>query len=99
MMRYRQKLELRQMILGLMDIGTRLFAISAVCSYAISLQKKNPEDNSPIELADYFCAMSKHRIAQLESDLSSNNDKQANVIAKKVIDEDYLWLENGIMKM
>lgn len=82
-----------------MEIGTELFAISAVCSYAVNLQKKNPDDNSPIELADYFCAMARRRIGHLYSDLSHNDDRQANVIAKKVIDEDYLWLEKGIIEI
>lgn len=100
MMRYRQKLEARQMILGrLMEIGTELFAISAVCSYAVHLQKNDPKDNSPIELADYFCAMARRRIDNYYTELSHNDDRQANAIAKKVIDEDYLWLEKGIIEI
>jgi len=98
MARYREKLESRQMILGrLMEIGTELFAMAAVCSYAVNLQKKNPIDNTPIELADYFCAMARRRINVLETALDHNDDHQANEIAKKVINQEFLWLEKGIM--
>jgi alkylation response protein AidB-like acyl-CoA dehydrogenase len=58
MARYQQGLESKQLILGrLMEIGTDLFAMTACCSYAVMLKKKNPQDESPIELANYFCEM------------------------------------------
>jgi len=100
MARYQQGLEKRQMILGrLMEIGTDLFAMSAVCSYAESLQKKNPEDKSPMELADYFCAMARRRIELRYESLSENDDRQANDVAKKVLQNDFMWLEKGIMPL
>lgn len=97
---YQQGLEKRQMILGrLMEIGTDLFAIAAACSYANILVKKNPEDKSPIELADYFCAIARRRIALRYEALSSNDDKQANEIAKSVLHDNYTWLERGVIAM
>lgn len=97
--RYRQELERRQMILGrLIEIGTDLFAISATCSYAISLQKER-SDTSPIHLADYFCKMATRRINERFQALSDNDDRQANQIAKEIINNEYRWLENGIMWM
>ena len=53
---YRDKLELKQLLLArLMEIGTELFAMTASCSYALSCAKSETCDDSPIDLADYFC--------------------------------------------
>ena len=96
--RYRQKLERKQMILGrLMEIGTELFAIAATCSYAMSLQKEMPGDRTPIELADYFSQIAERRVKERFRALSDNDDRQANKLAAKVIDEDLRWLEEGII--
>ncbi|HEY4830975.1 MAG TPA: hypothetical protein VIH61_00215, partial [Waddliaceae bacterium] len=63
----------------------------------ISLEKERPGDPSPIHLADYFCKMAKRRINDRFLALSDNDDKQANRIAKNVINNEYRWLEDGIM--
>ena len=98
MARYQKKLERKQMILGrLMEIGTELLAIAATCSYAISLKKENPNDRTPIQLAEYFCNISKRRIRQHFRALSDNDDTQANKLAKSVIDKELKWLEEGII--
>jgi len=98
MARYREKLEARQLIMGrLMEIGTELFAISATVAYAASLHKKNPNDNSVLDLADYFAESSERRIDELFDSLSDNDDKLANAVAKRVINGDMKWLEEGIM--
>lgn len=100
MLKYRQHLERKQMLLGrLMDIGTDLFAMAATCSYAHEIKNKHPEDNSPIELADYFCKMATRRINEAFYALSHNDDKAANALAKKVIEKQYRWLEKGIAWM
>lgn len=100
MVKYRQHLERKQMLLGrLMEIGTDLFAMAAVCSYAQSMKNQDPEDNSPIELADYFCQMATRRIDQAFNALKHNDDRAANVLAKKVIEKRYRWLEKGIAWM
>ncbi len=96
MLKYRQRLEGKQMLLGrLMEIGTDLFAMAATCSYALSLQDK--EGKAPLELADYFCCMAKRRIEERFKALGSNDDRHANAIAKQTLDKSYRWLENGIM--
>jgi alkylation response protein AidB-like acyl-CoA dehydrogenase len=98
---YQQKLERRQMLLGrLMEIGTDLFAMSAVCAYATTLCKENPEDRSPLTLADYFCSMARRRIDDRFRDLADNDDRKANYIAKEIIDKEYKWLEEeGVMSL
>ncbi len=98
MAKYQQKLERKQMILGrLMEIGTELFAMATTCSYAVMKFKENPEDNTPIQLADYFCRMAKRRVEGHFKDLTDNEDKVANRLAKRIIDNDLKWLEEGII--
>ena len=96
-LKYRQKLELKQLLLGrLMDIGTDLFVMSASCSYALHLQKKELNDNTPIELADYFCTLTMRRINVNFESIKVNDDTKGNLIAEKVIGKEYRWLEKGI---
>lgn len=98
MAKYQQKLEKRQHILGrMMEIGTDLFVMAATCSYANSLYKKNPKDHSPIDLAHYFCSLARRRIKGHFAALTDNDDREGNEIAKRVLDGDYKWLEEGIM--
>lgn len=97
MAKYQQKLELKQMLLGrLMEIGTELFAQAAVCSYAKSLYDQNPNDKSPLDLANYFCAISQRRVDRNFADLTDNDDKITGRIAERVLDKDFKWLEKGI---
>lgn len=92
MAKYKQKLELKQMLLGrLMEIGTDLFAIAATCSYAAALK-----DPSAIELADYFSVIAQRRINDRFHALDHNDDKITDDIAEKVLEKKYRWLENGI---
>lgn len=98
MAKYQQKLEKKQMILGrMMEIGTELFVMSATCSYAVMKLKENPSDKTPIELADYFCRMSKRRVLNHFNSLTDNEDKVANALAKRVMEDDLKWLEEGIV--
>lgn len=98
--KYQKKLELKQLLLGrLMDIGTDLFVMTACCSYAIHLQKKESKNNTPIELADYFCTLARRRVEMNFEALKDNDDKKGNLLAEKVIGKDYRWLEKGIQWM
>lgn len=107
MAKYRENLERKQMLLGrLMDIGTDLFAMAATCSYAISLKnnatKKESsvaEENSPVELAGYFCSMACRRIENNFRALDNNDDREANVIAEKTLEKSFRWLEDDVVWM
>lgn len=107
MTKYRENLERKQMLLGrLVDIGTDLFAMAATCSYAISLKNKARKEeksvvaeNSPIELADYFCTMARRRVEDNFYILSNNDDKQASLISKKTLEKSFRWLEDGVVWM
>lgn len=99
MARYQKKLEHKQMILGrLMDIGTDLFVMAATCSYAIMLSKKQNND-SAIDLAHYFCELAERRINQNFNDLTDNEDAQTNAIAKRIVNKEFKWLEEGIIRI
>ena len=88
---YQKGLESKQNTLArFVDIGTDLFTISSVCSYACGKPASK-------ELADLFCDEAKARIDSKFAELSNNRDKQKRKIAKKVLAGDYLWLENDIM--
>ncbi len=97
MAKYQQGLEKRQMILGrLMEIGTEIFAMTATCSYAHKLKQETGDDTST-QLADYFCKMAKRRIENHFHSLTENDDRTANKLAKRVIEGDLKWLEEGII--
>lgn len=100
MVRYRQKLEKRQMLLGrLIEIGTDLFAMAGVCSYAHALHAEKSQDRSPLELADFFCQLARRRIAMNFRALTDNDDRGANHLAKSVLNKEMRWLEEGIIWM
>jgi len=91
-------LERRQMLLfRCVDVGAELFAMAAVCSRAVRDVKKNPAENTPIELADLFCRQAKRRIAALFAAVRSNDDTEIYGVAKGVLEDRYGWLEKGIV--
>lgn len=99
MAKYQKKLEHKQMILGrLMDIGTDLFVMAATCSYAAMLAKKQNND-SAIDLANYFCELAERRINDNFGELTDNDDSHTNSIAKRVVNKEFKWLEEGIIRI
>src|SRR6266540_1125169 len=53
MIRFGPKLEKRQAVLGrLVEIGAELLAITAACSRALAMVRKDPSNQGPVELAD-----------------------------------------------
>lgn len=99
MAKYQKKLEHKQMLLGrLIDIGTDLFVMAAVCSYAIYQSKKH-QHASAIDLANYFCTVAERRVEQNFAALTNNDDAATNQLAKGVINDEYKWLEAGVISM
>src|SRR3989338_7522934 len=93
---YQQRLESKQNLLGrFVDIGTDLFVMAGVFSYAAGLagQKSSAGDGSPIELADLFCCQARARIASEFHDVRHNHDKKADKIAKNILSDKYEWME------
>ncbi|MDT8316711.1 MAG: acyl-CoA dehydrogenase family protein [bacterium] len=98
MIRYQAALEKKQRLLGrIVDIGTELFAISAVISRAQMLYEKNRDDKTPIELADTFCKQSRRRIKDLHCAVYCNDDKSEYRFSRKFLDGEFAWLEDGII--
>jgi len=95
---YQDRLERKQLLLGrLIDIGTQLFVMATTCSYARHLHKKQPDDQTPIALADLFCRHATRQVEALFDRLHDNDDEVGNRVAKAVLDGQMKWLEDGIM--
>ena len=98
MIKHQKKLESKQAVLNrLVDIGVELFAISSVCTYTDHLLKNEKDKKSAIDLADLFCLESRKRIDGFFKDNQKNNDQQAFHVAKKLLAEEYAWMENEII--
>jgi len=99
MMRHQKKLESRQTVLNrIVMIGTELFAMATACSYAEHLINEGGERKNAIDLADLFCRASQNRVSALFKESHSNYDRQSISVARKLLAQDYEWLESEIIK-
>ncbi len=97
MARYQAKLERKQMVLfRIVDIGTDLFAMSAVVTYATMLAKKG--EKNALELADLFCREARTRIDQNFRTLFDNHDELAYKVVQKFMKGEYEWLEGSLVQ-
>jgi len=97
MVRYQKRLEHKQMLLGrLIDIGTDLYVMSAACSFAFA-KVNEPQQESSIDLADYFCQIARRRIEENFEAISNNDDAATNKIAKRIVEKEFKWLEKGVI--
>jgi alkylation response protein AidB-like acyl-CoA dehydrogenase len=95
MARHQQKLERRQMLLGhLMEVATELFAMTASCAYARSAGQNGQAER----LADMFCRQARCRIDGHFREMRKAPVRHANAVAKAVLDGEYEWLEEGIIR-
>ncbi len=99
MSRWQAKLEYRQAFLGrIVDIGAELFAMAAACSRAAMITKQDPKQGAAAyELADVFCQQARLRVETLFDGLWSNTDADDRVVARKLLEGDYTWLEAGVL--
>jgi alkylation response protein AidB-like acyl-CoA dehydrogenase len=98
MIKFGPKLERRQMILGrLVEVGTELFAMSTAITKVMALEKENPNEKGPRELADLFCKEARMRIYSYFCGVCWNTDLAESKVAAKVLDRQYEWLEKGIL--
>jgi len=99
MVRFGAKLEKRQAVLGrLVEIGAELLAITAACSRAQALVKKDPSNRGPIDLADLFSRHARRRVEDRFATVFRNDDVRTYATARKVLDDAYLWLEEGMVR-
>jgi len=94
MMRYRQGLQKKQMVLGrLVDFGAELFAMTASISRASSPQA--PEGS--VHLADLFCRQARRRIAELRRGIYCNDDKIAYSVSREILEGSFPGLDENIV--
>ena len=94
MIRFGPKLEREQVLLGrFVDIATELFAITATCARAESLG-----DHDASSVADYFCGLSRARVAHLFAGVSSNSDRAGYKFAQRLLSGEDAWIEDGILR-
>ncbi|RNL83968.1 acyl-CoA dehydrogenase family protein [Halostreptopolyspora alba] len=93
------RLETKQGFLArVVDIGAELFAISSVVLRAHADREEYPDrGRSAYELADAFCRQSRIRVDGLFDALWSNTDDVDGKLARRVMDDQYTWLEDGII--
>lgn len=83
------KLEFRQLQLGrIVDIGTELFAMSALLARTTSVKDPHYAD-----LADLFCRESRHRVRASFKGIYCNEDKLYRKLGKNILDGELKWLE------
>ena len=99
MSRWQAKLEYKQVFLSrIVDIGAELFAIAAACTRAEMLRIDNPEQGeTAYALADACCQHARLRVEGLFDRLWSNTDDLDEQIARRVLDGEFTWLEEGVL--
>lgn len=99
MIRFGPRLEKKQAVLfRLVEIGAELLAISAACSRAVMLAKKDPANRGPVQMADVFSRHSRRKVQQLFGSVFSNSDDQTYRLAQSVLKGEQAWLEEGMVR-
>ncbi len=95
------KLEKRQALLfRAVDIGADLFAMTAALSRADQLRREGaPEAPQAAELTDIFCRGTERHIAELFRGISENDDVAKYRTARRVLDGEFAFLEEGMTPM
>ena len=101
MARWQGKLERKQGFLSrIVDIGSELFAMSAVC---VRAQWESVEGTDSargaggVELADAFCRQARVRTDALLAGLWHNTDALDAKLASRVLGDQFTWLEEGVV--
>ena len=100
MVRFGPRLEKKQAVLfRMVEIGAELLAISAACSRAAMLVKKDPSNRGPVEMADVFSRQSRRKVRQLFGSVFFNDDDRTYRLAQSVLKGEQAWLEEGIVRL
>lgn len=97
--RHQASLEQKGALLGrVVDIGAELFAISAACTYAMTIAKEDPlRADQAKELADLFSMQARRRADKLFKELFSNDDAPSYERAQQLLDGRYDWLTEEVL--
>jgi alkylation response protein AidB-like acyl-CoA dehydrogenase len=100
-LRYGPKLERQQLLLGrFVDIGTELFAMTAVClrgGRLLSLGEATADKQDLSALVDFFCRSARGRIEQHFRGLHHNADTAGYKVAQRILTGELTELESGIV--
>jgi len=93
------KLQHRQAFLfRLVDVAMELLAMAASVSRARQMERdRDAEAARAVELADLFCRSSRRKIRTLFRDLWSNEDVAKSRVARRVLERELAWLEEGAL--
>ncbi len=98
MVRFGAGLEKRQAVLGrLVDVGTELFVMAAVCSRAMRLSREDAGDPTAVQLADAFCRQARRRIRDSLSGVFDNDDVLNYSVACQALAGAFEWMEAGVV--
>ncbi len=97
MLRYGAGLQRKQMLLFRgVDIGAELFAIAATVGRAqMFVRTGKPGAEEAVRLADLFCRQARRRVDDLFRAMDANDDVRMYGTARKILNGDFLWLEEG----
>jgi alkylation response protein AidB-like acyl-CoA dehydrogenase len=99
MVRFGPKLEKRQVVLGrLVEIGAELLAITAACSRALAMARKDPSNPGPVQLADLFSRHARRRVEERFAAVFDNDDVPTYNVAQQVLRNEHSWLETGMVR-
>jgi len=100
MVRFGPSLERQQAVLGrLVDVGAELFVMTAVIVRADMLAREQRGRGGLHEVADTHCRHARRRVAASFRSLFDNDDKVTYALARRFLDGDLSWLEEGIVPL
>jgi alkylation response protein AidB-like acyl-CoA dehydrogenase len=100
MVRFGPGLEKRQAVLGrVVDIGAELLVMTAAVLHAQTLRDRGTDARGAEALADAFCRQSRRRISSSFRALFRNDDVATYALARRFLDGDFAWLEEGVISL
>ena len=100
MVRFGPGLEKRQAVLGrVVDIGAELLVMTAAVLYAQTLRDRGGDERGAEALADAFCRQARRRISNSFRALFRNDDVATYALARRFLDGDFAWLEEGVISL
>lgn len=97
MARYQQKLEREQLIMAnFVDIGTDLFVMAAVLSYADALLPTVEHKAELQQLVDLFCTDAEERVKANLKAVTRNHNRKYSDVSRDAMDGKFDWICTGI---
>ncbi|MCM2351406.1 MAG: acyl-CoA dehydrogenase family protein [Bacteriovoracaceae bacterium] len=81
----------QQFLFRVVDIATELYVMAATIS-------KSKQVHDSEDLAELFCQNSRRKVDMLFEELWNNSDKLKYDLAQRIEDDEFFWLEQGIIK-